>query len=187
MLTLEKNKQFDERKKEWLVQKFGLRRHQRFDVIQAEPPFLLLSQWSSARTMLRTYTMLDKRPWESDGIFVIPVISVLNRLHRCLWGEGRGWPHVTSKALQQQILAETCPINRLFTASGSRGTKLPYWRTRDVLGQPKRRKNAILNDVSSLFVLSQYVLWSPVIALILDWENSWHFVTPPLASLRKDV
>ena len=85
----------------------------------------------------------------------------LNRLHRCLWGEGRGWPHVTSKALQQQILAETCPINRLFTASGSRGTKLPYWRTRDVLGQPKRRKNAILNDVSSLFVFSQYVLWSP--------------------------
>ena len=102
--------------------------------------------------------MLDKRPWESDGIFVIPVISVLNRLHRCLWGEGRGWPHVTSKASQQQILAETCSINRLFTARCSRGTKLPYWRTRDVLGQPKRRKNVILNDVSSLFVLSPYVL-----------------------------
>ena len=34
--------QFDERKQDWLVQKFGLRLLQRFDVIQAEPPFLLL-------------------------------------------------------------------------------------------------------------------------------------------------
>ena len=39
---------------------------------------------------------------------------------------GRGWSHSTSKASQQQILAEISSMNRLFTASGSRGTKLPY-------------------------------------------------------------
>ena len=53
-------------------------------------------------------------------------LVVVNRLQRCLWVEGRGWPHSTSKASQQQILAEISPMNRLFTASGSRGTKLPY-------------------------------------------------------------
>ena len=36
--------QFDEIKKDSLVQKFGLQRLQRLDVIQAEPPFLLLDQ-----------------------------------------------------------------------------------------------------------------------------------------------
>ena len=36
--------QFDEREQDCLVQKFGLRRHQRFNVIQAEPPFLLPTQ-----------------------------------------------------------------------------------------------------------------------------------------------
>ena len=36
--------QFDEIKQDSLVQKFGLRRLQRLDVIQAEPPFLLLDQ-----------------------------------------------------------------------------------------------------------------------------------------------
>lgn len=34
----------DDRKQGWLVQKFGLRRLQRFDMIQAEPPFLLPTQ-----------------------------------------------------------------------------------------------------------------------------------------------
>ena len=137
----QKKKQFDQRKQDWLVQKLGLRRHQRFDVIQAEPPFLLLSQWSSARRVLRTYNPGQKalRKWwnirDSCNFLV-----VVNRLQRCLWGEERGWLHVTSKASQQQILAEICPINRLFTASCSHGTKLPYCWTRDVLGQPNRRK-----------------------------------------------
>ena len=36
--------QFDERELDWLVQKFGLQWPQRFDVIQGEPPFLLLIQ-----------------------------------------------------------------------------------------------------------------------------------------------
>ena len=36
--------QFDEREKDWLVQKFGLRQLQRLDAIQAETPFLLLNQ-----------------------------------------------------------------------------------------------------------------------------------------------
>ena len=31
--------QFDERKQDWLAQKFGLRRPQWLDVIQEEPPF----------------------------------------------------------------------------------------------------------------------------------------------------
>ena len=38
MLTLEKkNKQFDKRKQDWLVQKFGLCQLQRLDAIQAVP------------------------------------------------------------------------------------------------------------------------------------------------------
>ena len=36
--------QFDERKQDWLVQKFGLRPLQRLEAIQAEPPFLLFDQ-----------------------------------------------------------------------------------------------------------------------------------------------
>ena len=38
ILALEKN-QFVEIEQNWLVQKFGLRRPQRFDAIQAQPPF----------------------------------------------------------------------------------------------------------------------------------------------------
>ena len=36
--------QFDEREQDWLVQRFMLRRLQRVDVIQREPPFPLLTQ-----------------------------------------------------------------------------------------------------------------------------------------------
>ena len=41
--------QFDEIKQDSQVQEFGLRRHQRLDVIQAEPPFLLLDQEEDKR------------------------------------------------------------------------------------------------------------------------------------------
>ena len=40
---------FDEREQDWLVHKFELRRPQRFDVIQAEAPFLLLTQEDKRR------------------------------------------------------------------------------------------------------------------------------------------
>ena len=100
-----KKKQFDQRKQDWLVQKLWLRRHQRFDVIQAEPPFLLLSQWSSARTVLRTYNPGQKalRKWRKIRDSCNFLVFV-NRLQRCLWGEGRGWLHVTSKASQQKAV-----------------------------------------------------------------------------------
>ena len=44
MDTRTKKNQFDERKQDWLVQKFGLWQPQRFDAIQAKFPFLLLYQ-----------------------------------------------------------------------------------------------------------------------------------------------
>ena len=41
---------FDEREQDWVVQKFGLRRlQQRFEAIQAEPPFHLLTQEDKGR------------------------------------------------------------------------------------------------------------------------------------------
>ena len=42
---------FDERKQDWLGQKFGLRRHQRVDAIWAEPTFLLLSKEKDKRRL----------------------------------------------------------------------------------------------------------------------------------------
>ena len=44
--------QFDQREQDWLVHKLGLRWLQRFDVIQAEPPFLLLAKEGSALRLL---------------------------------------------------------------------------------------------------------------------------------------
>ena len=53
MLALGKKKrQFEGRKQDWLVQKFVLRRPQRFNVIQAEPLFLFLNQQVSAQRVL---------------------------------------------------------------------------------------------------------------------------------------
>ena len=43
--------QFDERKQASIVQKFGLRRLQRLDATQAEPPFLLLSKEKDKRRL----------------------------------------------------------------------------------------------------------------------------------------
>ena len=43
MLALGKTK-YDKRKEDWLVQKFGLRQLESLDAIQAEPPFLLITQ-----------------------------------------------------------------------------------------------------------------------------------------------
>ena len=42
-LSLGKTK-YDKRKEDWLVQKFGLRQLESLDAIQAEPPFLLITQ-----------------------------------------------------------------------------------------------------------------------------------------------
>ena len=49
MLELEKIKQLYKRKQNCLVQKFGLRRPQRFNMIQAEPPLLLFDQEGKRR------------------------------------------------------------------------------------------------------------------------------------------
>ena len=50
MLALEKQKnQFDAREQDWPVQKFGLRRLQRFDAIQTEPAFIFLTQEDKRR------------------------------------------------------------------------------------------------------------------------------------------
>ena len=45
--------QFDERKQDWLVQKFGLRRLQRIYVIQAEPPLLFFCLLDKSRLARR--------------------------------------------------------------------------------------------------------------------------------------
>ena len=47
--TRTRKKQFDERKQDWLVQKFGLRQLKKFDMIQSKPPFLLLTQQDKRR------------------------------------------------------------------------------------------------------------------------------------------
>ena len=45
----QRKRHFDERKQDWLVQQFGLRRLQRLDAIRAELPFLLLNQREDTR------------------------------------------------------------------------------------------------------------------------------------------
>ena len=50
--TRKKKRQFEGRKQDWLVQKFVLRRPQRFNVIQAELLFLFLNQQVSAQRVL---------------------------------------------------------------------------------------------------------------------------------------
>ena len=74
--------QFDERKQDWLVQRFGLRRLQRFDTIQAEPPsLLLLLRWRLTpgcykRLRLRYINVpiekrfIQARDFEWRGIFI---------------------------------------------------------------------------------------------------------------------
>ena len=48
--TRTRKNRFDEREQDWVVQKFGLRRlQQRFEAIQAEPPFHLLTQEDKGR------------------------------------------------------------------------------------------------------------------------------------------
>ena len=69
--------QFDERKQDWLVQKFGLRRLQRIDVIQAEPPllfFCLLDKRRLARRLLYEWLhlSLQKFAFISVGTIVSP-------------------------------------------------------------------------------------------------------------------
>ena len=57
MDTRTRKKQFEEKERDWLVQKFGLRgRLQRFDIIQAEPPFLSITQ-----------DIAESRPWDKGG------------------------------------------------------------------------------------------------------------------------
>ena len=51
--TRKKIKQFEGKKQDWLVQKFVLRRPQRFNVIQAEPLFLFLNQQGSFQRVLK--------------------------------------------------------------------------------------------------------------------------------------
>ena len=72
----------------------------------------------------------------------------------------------------------------LFTASGSRGTKSLYWKARDAWD--KTNEGNFHFKWYQLFVCVVPVrplLSSIVDRLILDWENSWHFVMPPLAWL----
>ena len=45
----QRKRHLDERKQDWLVQQFGLRRLQRLDAIRAELPFLLLNQREDTR------------------------------------------------------------------------------------------------------------------------------------------
>ena len=42
--TQTRKNQFEERKQDWLVQKFGLWQLQKFDMLPAKPPFVLLTQ-----------------------------------------------------------------------------------------------------------------------------------------------
>lgn len=53
----------DDRKQGWLVQKFGLRRLQRFDMIQAEPPFLLPSQHTQGK--VRHFFNMKLSTWKA--------------------------------------------------------------------------------------------------------------------------
>ena len=51
MVPLEENNQFDKRKRDWLVQKFGLLWLQKLDTIQAESPLLHLIQEENKRRL----------------------------------------------------------------------------------------------------------------------------------------
>ena len=59
-------------------------------------------------------------------------------------------------------------MNRLFTASGSSGTKLPYWRTKDVLGQQKWRK-------LQFYMMSALCLCCPRTSLALQHSRQTDF------------
>ena len=134
-------------------------------------------------------TILDKRPGESDTILEIPVISGCRKSPlTSLVGWEEGLVRLEN-ASQQQILAEICPINRLFTASGSRGTKYNS-REQEMYWDNQNEENFDFKWCQ-LFVC---VVGSTSLALqhrrqtrISDWENSRHFVTPPLVSLQNDV
>ena len=56
-----KKKQFDERKRDWLVQKFGLRWLQRLDAVQEEPSFFLLDQEENKKKLRAQCDLLMKR------------------------------------------------------------------------------------------------------------------------------
>ena len=66
MLALGKTK-FDKRKEDWLVQKFGLRQLESLDAIQAEPPFLLITQEDNLVPRVLSYSApvaREKGRWE---------------------------------------------------------------------------------------------------------------------------
>ena len=64
IIGLSRKNQFDARKQDWLVQKFGLRRFQRFNihVIEAGTPFVLLSQ----ENIIRFSQGASERPFNNS-------------------------------------------------------------------------------------------------------------------------
>ena len=91
--------QFDERKQDLLVQKFGLRRLQRIDVIQAEPPllfFCLLDKRKLARRLLYEWLhlSLQKFAFISVGTIVSPKKNWKQYLYKILEEKK---PHLAEK------------------------------------------------------------------------------------------
>ena len=68
--------QFDERKQDWLGQKFGLWWLERFDVIQAEPSFLLFTQ----ENKWILFSQGGKRPPQQS---ITAVATQAGRLQEC--------------------------------------------------------------------------------------------------------
>ena len=100
-----------------------------FDVIQAELPFLLPSQWGSARRVLRSYNPGQKAwgKWWNIRDSCNFWLSWIAFNVAC--GLRRGVGHIRLQKPHNSKFwnfFEISPMNRLFTASGSRGTKLPY-------------------------------------------------------------
>ena len=68
MRALQKKKEFDERKQDWIVKKFGLQRPGKvWCDIQAEPSFLLLDQEDKKEAVLAV--------WE-----LVPLVRIIKQL-----------------------------------------------------------------------------------------------------------
>ena len=126
-------------------------------------------------------TILDKRPGESDAIlnFVIPVIFGCRKSPSTLlvgWGKGLATFDL-KKPHEQAVYSKRFTWYKIAIQENKRCTKTT---------NTKENCHFKWCQLFVCVVPVRPLLSSIADRLILDWENSWHFVTPPLASPRKD-